>query len=398
MRIASLLVAAAAALSITACGGGGAASGGGSGSSTEPIKLGGWFPLTGPVAASGIPQKQGVVAAFNQVNAEGGINGRKIKFIARDNAFDPQQTIQAARQLVGSDKVVAIVGANGTATTAAAFPYVLNQAKVPIINPYGGAADWYDPAKPLLFGYQTLYEQQAAAVGAWAAQEGAKHIVVVRSDPAAFENVAKNVAPGAKSVDPSVQVDEVVTKFQSTDYSPIVGQVKAKKPDAVVTILAFPEAAAYLKQAKLQGLDVPVYGYGPDADEGLVKLAGPAAEGFHAVAFTKPAEDPSAAMESYRAALKKYAPSEQPSSNSATAYAGAMAFAEVLKKIKGDITPQSISKAMANAGTVDTGMLPPLQWNADKHLGTNELQRVSIKDGKFVAEGDFQAAPKLTAH
>jgi branched-chain amino acid transport system substrate-binding protein len=395
MRIASLLVAAAAALSITACGGNGAASGGKSDSTNEPIKLGGWFPLTGPVAASGIPQKQGVVAAFDQVNAEGGINGRKVEFIARDNAFDPQQTIQAARQLVGSDKVVAIVGANGTATTAAAFPYVLNQAKVPIVNPYGGAADWYNPAKPLLYGYQTLYEQQAAAVGAWAAEEGAKHIVVVRSDPAAFANVAKNVAPGAKGVNPGVQVDEVVTKFQSTDYSPIVGQIKAKQPDAVVTILAFPEAAAYLKQAKLQGLDVPAYGYGPDADEGLLKLAGSAAEGFHSVAFTKPAQDPSPAMEAYRTALKKYAPSEQPSSNSATAYAGAMAFAKVLKTIKGDITPQSISKAMGAAGTIDTGMLPPLQWSADKHLGTDELQRVTIKDGKFVAEGDFQAAPKL---
>lgn len=395
MRIALAVAAAVAALAVSACGGGGAASGGGSGGAGEPIKVGGWFPLTGPVAASGIPQKEGVVAAFKKINADGGINGRKVEFIARDNAFDPQQTIQAARQLVGSDKVVAIVGANGTATTAAAFPYVLNQAKVPIVNPYGGAADWYDPAKPMLYGYQTLYEAQAAAVGAWAAEDGAKKIVVVRSDPAAFGNVAKNVAPAAKAVDPSVQVEEVVTKFQSTDYSPIVGQVKAKKPDAVVTILAFPEAAAYLKQAKLQGLTAPVYGYGPEADEGLIKLAGDAAQGFHAVSFTKPSLDPSPAMEQYRTALKQYAPKEQPSSNSAASYAGAMAFAEVLKTIKGDVTPQSIAQAFGAAGTVDTGILPPLKWGKDAHLGTNQLQRVEVQDGKFVAQGEFVAAPPL---
>jgi branched-chain amino acid transport system substrate-binding protein len=396
MRIASVLAAAVAALALTACGSGGeAASGGGSGGSKDPIKLGGWFPLTGPVAASGIPQKEGVVAAFKKVNADGGINGRKVEFIARDNAFDPQQTIQAARQLVGSDKVAAIVGANGTATTAAAFPYVLNQAKVPIVNPYGGAADWYDPAKPLLFGYQTLYEEQAAAIGAWAAEDGAKHIVVVRSDPAAFENVAKHVGPAAKAVNPSVQVDEVVTKFQSTDYSPIVGQVKAKQPDAVVTILAFPEAAVYLKQAKLQGLTAPVYGYGPTGDEGLIKLAGDAANGFHAVSFTKPSLDPSPAMESYRAALKEFAPKEQPSSNSAASFAGAMAFAEVLKTIRGDITPESITKALSSAQTVETGMLPPLKWGKDAHLGTNQLQRVEVQDGKFVAQGEFVAAPPL---
>jgi branched-chain amino acid transport system substrate-binding protein len=374
MRIALGAAIAVTALAVAACGSssGGSASSGGNG----PIKLGGWFPLTGPVAASGIPQKDGVVAAFDQINAQGGINGRKIQFIARDNAFDPQQTIQAARQLIGSDKVVAIVGANGTATTAAAFPYVLNQAHVPIVNPYGGAAEWYDPAKPQLYGYQTLYEEQAASIGAWAAEDGAKHIVVVRSDPAAFANVAKNVGPAAKAVDPGVQVDEVVTKFQSTDYSPIVEQVKAKKPDAVVTILAFPEAAAYLKQAKL-------------------KLAGADAQGFHAVSFTKPAQDPSPAMEQYRAALAKFAHGEQPSSNSAASYAGAMAFADVLKKIKGAVTPQSITQAFASAGTVDTGILPPLKWGSGAHLGTNQLQRVVVQDGRFVAQGAFVSAPPL---
>jgi ABC-type branched-subunit amino acid transport system substrate-binding protein len=394
MRIKALAAVAVAGLGIAACGSGGSgagASGGGSG----PIKVGAWFPLSGPVAASGIPQKQGATAAFKQINADGGINGRKVDFIARDNAFDPQQTIQAARQLVGSDKVVAIVDANGTATTAAALPYVLNQAKVPLVNPYGGASDWYSPPKPMLFGYQTLYEEQAAAVGAWAAQDGAKHIVVIRSDPAAFANVAKNVAPAAKAINPNVQVDQVVTKFQSTDYSPIVGQVKAKHPDAVVTILAFPEAAAYLKEAKLQGLNVPVYGYGPDADEGLIKLAGASAEGFHAVSFTKPALDPSPAMQQYRDALKKYAPGEQPSSNSAAAYGGALAFAKVIKTVKGAVTPQSIAQAFARAGTVDTGILPPLRWSQGSHLGTDQVQRVVVKGGKFVAQGGFIDAPKL---
>ncbi|HEX6023938.1 MAG TPA: ABC transporter substrate-binding protein [Solirubrobacter sp.] len=393
MRIASVAAAVAAGLSIAACGGGD--SGAGAGGNGGPIKIGAWYPLSGPVAASGIPQKEGAAAAFEEINANGGINGRKIEFIARDNAFDPQQTIQAARQLVTSDKVVAIVGANGTATTAAAFPFVLNQAKVPIVNTHGGAADWYKPAKPMLFGYHTLYEQQSAAVGAWAAEEGAKRIVVVRSDPAAFENAAKPIAPAAKAVSPDTTVEEVVVKFQTTDYGPIVGQVKGKTPDAVITILAFPEAAAYLKQAKRQGLDVPTYGYGPDADEGLVKLAGADAEGFHAVSLTKPATDPSPEMEAYRDALAKYAPGETPGVNSAMSYASAKAFAEILKSIKGDITPQAITQAMAKAGTVETGILPPLSWSNDKHLGTDELQRVVVKDGKWVAEGNFVAAPAV---
>jgi branched-chain amino acid transport system substrate-binding protein len=87
------------------------------------------------------------------------------------------------------------VSANGTATTAAAFTYVLDLAKVPIINPYAGAADWYAEPKPLLFSYQTLYESQAAAAGAWAAEEGNRTIAIVRDDPAVFEKIANEVEP-----------------------------------------------------------------------------------------------------------------------------------------------------------------------------------------------------------
>jgi branched-chain amino acid transport system substrate-binding protein len=395
MRFAWMLAVALTALAVTACGGDESESGA---SGTGPIKVGGWFPLTGPVGASGIPQKEGASAAFEAINAEGGINGRKIEYIAQDNAFDPQQTVQAARKLVGEDKVVAIVAANGTAPSAAAFPYVLNQAKVPIINTYGGAADWYEPPRPLLFGYQTLYEEQGAAAGAWAAEDGHKNILVIRSDPAAFAGVAKYVEPGAKSVDPSVSVDELVVKFQTTDYSPIAGQVKAKNPDAVVLILAFPEAAAYLKQAQLQGLDIPAYGYAPTADEGLIKLGGKATEGFRAVSLNKPAMDPSAEMAEYRKALKQYAAGEQPSANSATAYAAAKSFAEVVKGIDGDVTPASIAKAFESAGPIETGILPPLKWDRENHLGTNQIQRVEVKGGKFVAVGDFTEPPPVVGN
>ena len=163
-----------------------------------------------------------------------------------------------------------------------------------------------------------------------------------------------------------------------------------------MTILAFPEAAAYLKQAKLQGLDAPAYGYGPEADEGLIKLAGDAAEGFHAVSFTKPALDPSPAMERYREALKKYAPSEQPSSNSAAAYAGAMAFAEVVKTIKGDVTPQAIAQAFANAGTIETGMLPPLTWSARTPTSAPISCSASwSRTASSSAEGAFVSAPPV---
>ena len=85
----------------------------------------------------------------------------------------------------------------------------------------------------------------------------------------------------------------------------------------------------------------------------------------------------------------------KPTANSVASYAGAMAVADVLKKIKGDVTSESIASAFENAGTIDTGILPPLTWSKDQHLGTTDVQRVEVKDGKWVAVGDFVTPPPV---
>jgi ABC-type branched-subunit amino acid transport system substrate-binding protein len=379
-------------LAVAACGG--AASGDSSSGGSGPIKLGAWMPLTGPVAASGVPQKTGTEAYFKMLNDNGGINGRKVQWIVKDNAFDPQQTVQVARRLIGQDKVIAIVNANGTAQSEAAFPFVLNQSKVPILNPLGGHEGWYKEPRRMLFGVQTLYEDQAAAAAAWAVQDGARKLLVVHSDPAAFVNVAKQVEPAAKKVDPGASVDLLSVKFQSTDYSPVVSQVKAKKPDAVLLILASPEAAAYLKEAKQQGVSVPTYGYAPPASAATLTLAGDAAEGFKAVQLVKSPDDSDPSVEEFRDAMAKYAPGQPADFIALWGWENAKIFAEIAKTIKGPITSQSLVKAYEQANNVDVGVAPVMNFNAQKHLGTRQVQKVTVKGGTWVSVGDFFTPPE----
>jgi ABC-type branched-subunit amino acid transport system substrate-binding protein len=382
-------VTAALAVSLAACG---SNSDSASSGSSGPIEVGSWSPLSGPIAPSGTQTAAGAKAAFDEINAAGGINGHKINYTTMDNAYDPQQTIQAARKLVGSKKVVAIVGANGTAPTAASFPFVLEQSKVPIMFTYGGASAWYSPPKAGLFGSQTPYEDQARTLAQWAVDSGAKNIVVVHDDPAAFVNVADTVVSAAKAADPAVQTTKVPVKLGSTDYSPVVAQVKTKSPDAVVLIVPVPEAAAYLKQAKLQGVTATPYGYAPIADPGLLKLAGDAAEGVRTLSLTKlPTDTSDPAVAAYVAALKKYAPDQTPSFYSIYTYAAAKAFAKILEGISGDITPESIAKAAESGTPIDTGLLPPLTFSSSQHLGTNQVIRLVVKGGAFSAEGGFMA-------
>lgn len=379
-------------LALSACGG--STGSGGSGDDGGPIKIGAWIPLSGAQASSGVPQAAGARAYFSWLNDNGGIKGRQVDWIVKDNAYDPQQTVQAARQLVGQEGVVAIVNANGVAPSEAAFPFVLEQSKVPVVDHYGGIEPWYEPARPLLFGTQTLYEDQAAAMAAWAVESGARRILVVHDDPKAFANVGAQIEPAAKLADPSTSVSTLPVKLGTTDYAPVVSQVRAAAPDAVMLILPTQEAAAYLKEAKLQGVTAPAYGYGPTASSTTVTLAGDAAEGFRAVSLVRVPSDPSPEMQQFRDAMAKYAPDQPADFSTLLGYANAAAFAEIAKTIDGPITAESIVAAYENAGHVSTGVGPDMSFSATQHIGTRDVLRTYVEGGEWVADGDFVSAPE----
>ena len=383
-------VLAAVALTANACAGQDST---GAGGSSSGIHIGAWLPLTGATASYGVPEKAGADAYFKMINAQGGINGRKVTWTVKDNAADPQQTVQIARELVGQDKVVAIVNANGTSQAEAAFPFVLNQSKVPVLNEVGGSEAWYKPPRTGLFGTQTLYEDQAAAVAAWAVQDGAKKILVVHSDPAAFVNVAKQVEPVAKKVDPSVEVDRLAVKYQTTDYTPVISKVKAAKAQAVIVILTSPEAAAFLKEAKLQGLSLPTYAYAPVAAESTISLAKDAAEGLKAVQLVKAPSDPDPAVKEFRTAMAKYEPGQDAGFLALWGWSNAKVFADIAKTIKGPVTSQSLTEAYQKASSVDPGVSPVMKFSASQHLGTRSVQRVVVKNGVWTSVGSFYTPP-----
>ncbi|WP_406102174.1 ABC transporter substrate-binding protein [Streptomyces sp. NBC_01003] len=357
------------------------------------IKIGAWYPLTGALASFGIPERAGADAYFKSVNARGGINGRTIDWVVKDNANDPQQTVQIARRLVDQDGVVAIVATNGTSQTQATFPFVLEQKKVPVLNTLGGDASWYEPARDGLFGLQTLYEDQAAALGDWVTRDGAKKVLVVHSDPAAFVNVAKVIGPAARKTDPSVRVKRLSVKYQTTDYSPVISKVKAAKPDAVVLILTAAETASYLKEARLQGVTAPVYGYAPVAAQATLTLGGRATEGLKALQLVKSPNDDDPAIKEFRTAMQKYERGQPADFITLWGWEAAKAFVEIAKTIDGPVTSESLTRAYRTARHVDTGVGPVLNYGAGRHLGTRDLQKVVVRNGRWESQGDFFTPP-----
>src|SRR5260370_397106 len=113
------------------------------GATDTEIKIGNINPYSGPASAYGVIGKT-ITAYLNKVNAEGGINGRKINFISYDDGYSPPKTIEQVRRLVESDEVLLLFNVVGTPGNAAIQKYV-NQKKVPHLFISSGAARWNDP-------------------------------------------------------------------------------------------------------------------------------------------------------------------------------------------------------------------------------------------------------------
>src|SRR5438093_2171638 len=126
------------------------------GASDTEIKVGNIMPYSGPASAYGVIGKT-EQAYFNKINAEGGINGRKINFISYDDGYSPPKTVEQARKLVESDEVLLIFNSLGTPPNTAIQKY-MNSKKVPQLFVATGATKWNDPKEfPWTMGWQPNY-------------------------------------------------------------------------------------------------------------------------------------------------------------------------------------------------------------------------------------------------
>src|SRR3984893_9946433 len=130
------------------------------GATDTEIKIGNIMPYSGPVSAYGVIGKT-EQAYFNKINAEGGINGRKINFISYDDGYSPPKTVEQARKLVESDEVLFVFNPLGTPPNSAIQKY-MNTKKVPQLFVATGATKWNDPKEfPWTMGWQPNYQSES---------------------------------------------------------------------------------------------------------------------------------------------------------------------------------------------------------------------------------------------
>jgi branched-chain amino acid transport system substrate-binding protein len=242
-RLVSFVAAAAVVSTVAACGGGNNDDGGSGGSSGEneasdigvtadSIKLGAHYPLTG-VAAPGYSEiPTGVKAYFDYVNANGGVNGRTIDYVYKDDAYNPTNTTQVVNQLVLEDEVFAVVGGLGTPTHSAVLDF-LNSEGVPDLFVSSGSLLWGDDpeANPYTFGWQTDYESEGKIIGEYIAKEfpDAKVGLFLQDD-----DFGENGEKGIREYIDDQVVSAVRYTPGNTDVAPQISELQASGADFVV--------------------------------------------------------------------------------------------------------------------------------------------------------------------
>ena len=213
------------------------------------IVIGQVAALTGPAAELGLRLRAGMQAYFNALNAQGGVNGRRIKLISRDDGYEPDRTVVAAKALIGTDRVFALAGSVGTPTGLALLP-ILDEAKVPIVGMFTGAQGLREPLNRNVFHVRATYNDETELIVAHLHDTlGLKKIAVFYQDDAYGKAGLAGVERAlAKRQLKPVSLGTVERNTVAIDKA--LQTILPAAPDAIVQISAYKASAALIKAAR----------------------------------------------------------------------------------------------------------------------------------------------------
>jgi len=369
-----------------------------SGATDTEIRIGNIMPYSGPASAYGVIGKT-EAAYFNKINAEGGINGRKINFISYDDAYSPPKAVEQARKLVESDNVLLIFNSLGTPSNSAIEKY-MNSKRVPQLFVASGASKWNDPKDfPWTMGWQPSYQTEAHIYAAYVLKEkpAGKIAVLFQND-----DFGKDYVKGLKdALGPKASMIVAEESYETSEPSIDDHMVKLKTAGADVFVsVATPKFAAQaIKRASeidWHPLQIVV---NVSSSVGAVMM--PAgfenSQGILSANYAKDAGDPQWAddpgMKKFVDFLAQYYP-EGNKLDAATVfgYGAAQTLVEVLKQCGDDLTRDNVMKQAASLKDFqpDT-MLPGIKINtsATDYAPIKELQMMRFKGEKWDLFGDI---------
>lgn len=348
----------------------------------DPVRIGYTGPLSGSLSLLGQGVRDGVEVYVQYINDQGGVNGRKIEFIAEDDAYEPMRTVAAAKKLSEQDKVIALVAPTGTPNVAATIAYA-QERKMPLIAPYAFSHTLTTPVKRYVFTTLPEVRVQADVLGNYllGPLKQTKIAAIYQNDDFGQDAVAGLEERMGKA---NVPLIKLPFDRGSTNFSGVVAQARQAGAENVVFLGIPRDAALVMKEANKMGWKPQFSGHSALGDPQTFTLAGaPLVENAIAVAVMEPLDSKKPQVAEFLARQAKYMPKTTPTTYSMHGYNAARLFVEALKKVEGEPTGDKIVAALESIKGLDTGLMGPITFAADQHAGGQSVAFMRAKDGKW---------------
>ena len=360
------------------------------GVSKDEIVLGSIQDLSGPIAGFGKQVRLGMMLRVDEVNEQGGINGRKIKLLVEDSAYDPRRAVLAAQKLVNQDKIFAMVGHIGTAQNMAAMP-VQFQKNVINFFPVTAAREMYEPFHKLKYSFAaTYFDQMKIAVPKLVKEKGAKKVCTMYQDDEFGLEVKRGAEEGLKSIGMTL-AEETSYKRGATDFASQMQKLQASGCDMVVLGTIIRETIGGIATAKRLGFNPTFIGSSAAYTDLIHKLGGPAMNGFYAtMTVQNPYTDEASQPIRFWANKYKTKFNEDPTVFSVYGYSLVDTFLRAASKAGNNLTTESFIKAM------DTMVIPPdifgsaeMTFSPTKRLGSNSTRLSQLQDNRWKVVSEY---------
>ena len=356
----------------------------------DEIKVGTIQDLSGPIAAFGKAVRNGMQLRIDEINEQGGINGRKLKLFVEDDGYDPKKAVLAAQKLVNEEKVFIVAGHTGTAQNNAAMPI---QFAKNVINflPVTAARAMYEPLNRLKYSFAvTYFDQMKTFVPKLVKEKSAKKVCIIYQDDEFGLEVERGAEAGLKGIGMDF-TEKTSFKRGATDFSSQVARMKDAGCDMVVMGTIIRETIGTIGQARKTGFNPVFIGSSAAYTELIHKLGGKAMDGLYATMGAQiPYLDAPSKPLSFWATKYNTKFNEEPTIFSVYGYQIIDIFANAATKAGASLSTDSFIKAMDSMSiAADIFGSAPASYSATKRLGSDASRLSQIVDGKWKVVSDY---------
>jgi len=360
----------------------------------KEVRVGAFAPITGPVPFYATIN-HAADAFFRDLNERGGIQGWKVKYIVRDDGYDPAQSLAVTRRLVEDDDIFALVASNGTATNVAVIPYTRSK-NLPVIAPSGGSPKII--AQPHMFPLLPDYALSSAASAQYALDVLKKQKIALIWENDELGRRAKfGLELFLKSRDLAPTVD-VSFDVATTDLSAQIQRVAASDAEVVLLFGSNAHLASALRAAERISWKGEWFAPFFTADPSTYELTGKLLDGVYFSSWLLPVDSDREQIAAYRDVVPKYYPNDRLGVFGLNGWSAASLFVLAFDKLISSgqaLTYENMIAVMNTLDGVSAGAADKVTFEKGDHRGTRQEAMIRAENGKFIVAQDFRPYPEV---